>query len=629
MVVSLWLEDKCMKKVDLVIREETLDNERRTVITPDQVAQLTNQGFRIALAKWDERIYGDSEYVDAVESIGNADNFYLIEPVEWKEDPSYEGSIILGVKEIIDHQLGDREFDLNKTYVHFDHSFKGQDGSDKRLSRFGNEPIDAEAILLDHEYCVDDQGVRTHAFGKSAGYSTAAISFLMWANKVVGEKPELPKFSYDSKEEFFDKNIEKIERAVSNNNGLNSLVIGGESGRSSKGAMEFYDDLNSHLNTESQLNNVRWGRQETEAKQQENGLDGINDFDVVVNCTFTEDSVPPFMNDKTLQERSDHKLQVIGDVTCDTTPDKNRIRFADYKTTDFDDPIHNVGKNVHIVTIDHSPSFFPKEATDDISKQFFPQIIDLLEARKQGELVPENSSWERSLEAFEENMLVPVNAYHMGKNISEGLDMSEMTCDVREKYLEDNHEGLEKIFIGLLSQLHELSDEEKDSFMFHVSTGLFKVHENHNVDIDSSVLKADDRHANLEYLVTRMKSSLESRFPIEDLCQSPEVINGHELSKVISDQFKDPDFVRALGYDDEKSFVESFRQGDITTELSLFLEYTEAARLVINACENSISDVSEDFSKAKRDIEKTELFSGSIVQDVEEVVSLHEEEHGI
>lgn len=610
-----------MKKVDLVIREETLDNERRTVITPDQVAQLTNQGFQVALAKWDERIYSDSDYVDAVSSAGNNDNFNLIEPGEWKENVSYESSIILGVKEIIDHQLGDREFDLNRTYVHFDHSFKGQDGSDKRLSRFGNEPYGADVVLLDHEYCVDDQGVRTHAFGKSAGYSTAAISFLMWANKVVGDDAELPKFSYDSKEEFFDQNIEKIERAVNENGGLSSLVIGGEGGRSSKGAMKFYDDLSSHLNTKSQLSNVRWGREETEAKQQVNGLDGINGFDVVVNCTFTEDSVPPFMNDKTLQERSDNKLQVIGDVTCDTTPDKNRVRFADYKVTDFDDPIHHVGNNVHIVTIDHSPSFFPKEATDDISKQFFPQIVDLLEARKQGELVPENSPWERSLEAFENNMLVPVNAYHMGKNVSAGLDMIAMSDEAKDKYLEDNHDSLEKLFIGLLSQMDELSDEEKNSFMFHVSTGFFKIHENDN----ATGFKASNDHINLDNLVTNMKESLERHFPIDDLCQSSEVVNGHELSKVVSDQFKNPDFVKTLGYDDHESFVESFKQGNITAELSLFLEYTEAARLVINACENSISVVAEEFSKARRVIERTELFSDDVMENIEEVVALHEE----
>ncbi|MGH1378433.1 MAG: hypothetical protein ACRBB3_06395 [Alphaproteobacteria bacterium] len=614
-----------MQKVDLVIREETLENERRTVITPDQVAQLTNQGFSVALAKWDERIYHDDDYVDAVNRLGDSDNFKVIDPEEWTEGISYENSVILGVKEIIDHHLGDKQFDLDKTYVHFDHSFKGQDGSDKRLSRFGNEPEGVDVVLLDHEYCVDDDGVRTHAFGKSAGYSTAAISFLMWANKTIGESSELPKYSYDSKEEFFEQNIANIELAVNENGGLNSLVLGGEHGRSAKGATEFYDDLRSRLNNGNKLSNVRWGREETEEKQQRNGLDGINDFDVVVNCTFTEDSVPPFMNDKTLQERNDDTLQVIGDVTCDTTPDKNRVRFSDYKTTDFDDPIHNVGKNVHIVTIDHSPSFFPKEATDDISKQFFPQIIDLLEARKQGMVVPENSPWERSLEAFEENMLVPVNAYYMGKNVSVGFDMVSMSEEEKESYLENNHDSLEKLFINLLSQMDELSEEEKDSFMFHVSTGFFKIHEDNN----KFGFKDNRNNAELGDLVTKMQKSLEGRFPIEDLCQSPEVVNAHELSKVVSDQFKDPEFLNVMGYEDEESFVEAFKQGDITTEMSLYLEYTEAARSVINACEDSIADVSEEFAKAKNVIERTKLFPKSVMKDVGEVVASHEEELAI
>ena len=80
-----------------------------------------------------------------------------------------------------------------------------------------------------------------------------------------------------------------------------------------------------------------------------------------------------------------------------------------------------------------------------------------------------------------------------------------------------------------------------------------------------------------------------------------------------------------MGYDDHESFVESFKQGNITAELSLFLEYTEAARLVINACENSISVVAEEFSKARRVIERTELFPDDVMENIEEVVALHEE----
>ena len=49
---------------DLVLREETLANEKRTVITPEQVADLTNKGYRIALAQWEDRVYSSKEYQD-------------------------------------------------------------------------------------------------------------------------------------------------------------------------------------------------------------------------------------------------------------------------------------------------------------------------------------------------------------------------------------------------------------------------------------------------------------------------------------------------------------------------------------------------------------------------------------
>lgn len=612
-----------MKKIDIVIREETLVNERRTVITPDQVAQLTDRGFNVALAKWDERIYSDDAYVDAVKNSGNSDNFKVIEPDEWKDDVAYEGSVILGVKEIIDNHMGGTAFDLNRTYVHFDHSFKGQGGADKRLSRFGNEPLGVDAVLLDHEYCVDEQGKRTHAFGRSAGYATAAISFLMWANKKVGDDAALPKFSYDSKEEFFEQNIEKIQMSLTENDGVDSLVIGGEHGRSSKGAVEFIEDLRMHLDVTDSVRPMRWGRAETQEKQTTVGLVGINDYDIIINCTFTEKAVPPFMNDRTLQQRDDNALQVVGDVTCDTTPDKNRVRFAKYETTDFDDPICSVGKNVHIVTIDHSPSFFPKEATDDISTQFFPQIVALLEARRDGEIVPENSSWARSLKAFENNMVVPVNAYHMGKNVSSGVDLVAIPDDDREQYLLDNHEHFEKVLVSLLAQLHELSAEEKDSFLFHVSTGLLKIHEYPNVGNWYSRFLPGQNPVNLDPLVEKLEKSLETHFSMDVLCQSPEVVNAHALSKVFSEHLKDPTFIKTLGYDDKASFVEAFTVGDMSKELSLFLEYTKAARSMISPNEKSFSDVSGDFAIARRNVERADLFPSSMVQGIEDIVSLN------
>ena len=48
--------------VDLVIRDETLEHERRTIMTPPQIAELTRGGFNIALVRWPERCFSDSEY---------------------------------------------------------------------------------------------------------------------------------------------------------------------------------------------------------------------------------------------------------------------------------------------------------------------------------------------------------------------------------------------------------------------------------------------------------------------------------------------------------------------------------------------------------------------------------------
>lgn len=88
---------------------------------------------------------------------------------------------------------------------------------------------------------------------------------------------------------------------------------------------------------------------------------------------------------------------------------------------------------------------------------------------------------------------------------------------------------------------------------------------------------------------------------------------------------KDPIFIKTLGYDDKASFVEAFTVGEMSKELSLFLEYTKAARSMISPNEKSLSDVSGDFSIARQNVERAEILPDSMVQDIEDIVSLNVE----
>ncbi len=421
-----------MKQIDLVLREETLEHEKRTALTPAQVAKLTRDGHKIAVAKWADRIFKDQEYVDSVGKNGNPDNFKLIDPQEWKEDPAYENAVILGVKEIEDKDLSDPKYPLkNQVFVYFDHSFKGQDEAWKRLMRFGFAPDKQSpylsypgsgSLLLDLEYLVDEQGKRVAAFGESAGYATAAMTVYQWAKKASRQYPYVPRFSsfsYDKKEDFLpviaDLVKQAIEKRVDQNKGNgvpDTLVLGGQKGRSANGVMNFVNDLNQYLSENQQLPVVRWGREETVSKQRDDGLQGIEKFQLIFNCTFSNVACSPFVTDEKLKKFQD--IAFIGDVTADTTDDKNRIRSRNYVTTTFEKPVTKLGRNVSAVTINHSPSFFPRRSSLDFSSQLFPHIKDLLNYKKEGVPIPKNSVWGRALEVFESSMLVPTNAYQLG-----------------------------------------------------------------------------------------------------------------------------------------------------------------------------------------------------------------------
>nr|MBX2833832.1 hypothetical protein [Micavibrio sp.] len=326
---------------DLVLREETLANERRTVLTPEHVAKLTARGFKVALAHWPERVFSEKEYIDTVQRNGNQNNFAVIDPEDWKTQTPYENSLIVGVKEIVEAPIGSSQYGLKHIYIHFDHSYKGQQHAEERLGRFigGYTPHlkdiftaanrnSRSPLLLDHEYCVDENGQRTHAFGKSAGFATTAMSLMSWAQKINEEAFVLEQFSYDKKEKFFALLKSKMEAAPSLNQWPPKiLVLGSERGRSARGCLEFIKELNGYLELKNPLDYDLWGRSETQNRQTSDGLDGITDFDVVINCTFAAQACEPFITDKTITNRHDpDRPIIIGDVTCDATPDKNRIR---------------------------------------------------------------------------------------------------------------------------------------------------------------------------------------------------------------------------------------------------------------------------------------------------------------
>ena len=200
------------EKFDLLIRGETLANEKRTALSPKAVAELTKQGFRVAIEEWDERVFSKQEYIDAVEQHGNKANFEFVKSVSIDKDERFSDSIIMGVKELPEKKPFEKGYALKgQTYIHFGHNFKGQTLSEERLMRYSLAAFEKENSLLDvpgsasaladHEYSVHANNKRTHAFGKVAGYATAAMTALSWGKKVLDEDTKLKEFSYNTEAE--------------------------------------------------------------------------------------------------------------------------------------------------------------------------------------------------------------------------------------------------------------------------------------------------------------------------------------------------------------------------------------------------------------------------------------------
>lgn len=625
---------KAQSGIDLVIRDETLAHERRTIITPHQVAELTREGFKIGLVRWPERCFYDEQYVRAVEQRGNPANFTLIGRDERRDSPECARSIILGVKEIPREPPGSANFILNHTYVHFDHSYKGQYGSAERLARFafghlfmGDE--DQGSLLLDHEYCTDEDGKRTHAFGQSAGYATAAMSVLFWAQKIKGSPVGLSTLSYDSKEQFFDLHADEIAQALHKNTAPpQTLILGSPRGRSANGVMNFLKDLNAHLPPAAQIRHTLWGREETAALiTEQQGLKGIETFDLVFNCTYTERPCRAFATDSTAAARNG-KLQVFGDVTCDATPDKNRMRFTNYRTTDFDMPLLEVGPNVYAVTVDHSPSLFPLEATIDISRQAYPHIKSLMHAKRSENGIPLDSPWARAVKAFEDNMQVPLYAYSLGSSLvsDDEAFVIDMNARERAEYIQGVRTEIERNIKLCLGELHPLRPREIRAFFYHVAMGILRVHE--YVDLTKM---PPDKKADAPFNGPDMSDEIESveqilteKFNIRSLVDSHEVAQLHALSRCLSAALQRPEIMHALGFSDFEQMEQSMLDENTPPNFSLFLMYVaEAKELAVSDLypEEDAWQIERDYLNMKEALQKETSLPAWLYREIEEIVN--------
>jgi saccharopine dehydrogenase (NAD+, L-lysine-forming) len=146
-----------MKNIStLYIRHETIKEEYRTSLVPNDVEILIKLGYIIYIEsnkdKKYKRFFSDEEYT----AIGT-----IITMKKWYEMDN-NNLLIIGIKELTDYELSRLD---SHSHIYFSHSFKGQKGSEKILNAFKY----SNSTLYDFEYIKDDKGKRLLSFCYYAG----------------------------------------------------------------------------------------------------------------------------------------------------------------------------------------------------------------------------------------------------------------------------------------------------------------------------------------------------------------------------------------------------------------------------------------------------------------------------
>ncbi|RJL05244.1 saccharopine dehydrogenase [Paracoccus siganidrum] len=323
----------------LWVRAESRPNEDRAGITPEGVAALQKQGFRVTVEDSPRRIIP----TDAYRATGAA----IAPEGSWTTAP--DDAIVFGLKE-----LPEDGTPLRHRHVMFGHAFKGQPAGQALLRRFKA----GGGALYDLEYLLDEDGRRLAAFGYWAGYAGAAVSLQCWAAQQSGgicppvhAWPDRDALTADLRARL-DATGRPRPRAI---------VIGAK-GRVGTGASDLLSAMGLRV--------TRWDLAET---AHGGPFPEVLAHEIFVNAILAGPGVPVFVPSEAVAPG--RALSVIGDVACDPTSDFSPIKVYD-RTTTWQEPALRVAEDpvLDVMAIDNLPSMLPRESSLDYAAQLLPVL---------------------------------------------------------------------------------------------------------------------------------------------------------------------------------------------------------------------------------------------------------------
>jgi hypothetical protein len=343
------------------LRAESKPREQRTALTPTFAKQLIDAGFRLTVEDSPQNPIPIADYEAAGCQIAAAHSW---------ESTAPDDAFILGLKE-----LDPTGRPLHHRHIHFAHVYKEQSGWYHTLQRF----TAGGGKLYDLEYLVDERGRRIAAFGHWAGFAGAALALLGWAGQQQGRQPILPLIEARPSQAAL---VEDVRTALGSVEHSPSMLIIGALGRSGRGAVSLCEQVGIQA-TKWDLAETERGGPFVEALQ----------HDLLLNCVFVQQSVPPFVTREMLAEPG-RRLSLICDVSCDPYGEYNPLPIYDRCTT-FDDPALRLiegDRPLDLVAIDHLPSLLPIESSEDFCGQLMPHLLQLQN--------PAQGVWQRALDLF-------------------------------------------------------------------------------------------------------------------------------------------------------------------------------------------------------------------------------------
>lgn len=326
----------------LWVRAESRPNEDRVGITPEGVAALQEQGFRVTVEDSPRRIIP----TDAYRAAGAA----IAPKGSWTTAPG--DAIVFGLKE-----LPEDGTPLRHRHVMFGHAFKGQPAGQALLRRFKA----GGGALYDLEYLLDEDGRRLAAFGYWAGYAGAAVSLQCWAAQQSGgicppvhAWPDRDALTADLRARL-DATGRPRPRAI---------VIGAK-GRVGTGASDLLSAMGLRV--------TRWDLAET---AHGGPFPEVLAHEIFVNAILAGPGVPVFVPAEAVAPG--RALSVIGDVACDPDSDFSPIKVYD-RTTTWREPALRVAEDpvLDVMAIDNLPSMLPRESSLDYAAQLLPVLQGL------------------------------------------------------------------------------------------------------------------------------------------------------------------------------------------------------------------------------------------------------------